>query len=166
MPKSKFDLTQTVPGSIYLVVQIATLLVGASVLTNYWLNTESISVDAKELNRGLETTNKPSPTPNVQKPEGVIPDNAINRMLITYWADKAPQAYKVMMCESGGNPKAKNKNSTASGLFQIIRGTFKLFKCEGDVFSASDNIACAYKLYERNQSFSPHWDASKDCWSK
>lgn len=45
---------------------------------------------------------------------------AINR----YFGAEASRACQVMLCESGGNPRAENPHSTASGLFQFIDGTW------------------------------------------
>lgn len=38
--------------------------------------------------------------------------------------DQVDTAMRVMACESGGNPQAKNPTSTAAGLFQFLRGTW------------------------------------------
>ena len=48
------------------------------------------------------------------------------------------------------NPLAKNKNSSAKGVFQIIDGTWKGYKCTGSVLIYEDNIQCAKKIYESN----------------
>lgn len=74
-----------------------------------------------------------------------------------------PTMLKIAMAESGFNPLAKNPHSTASGLFQILKGTWAAHKCTGDVFNPHDNIQCARKIYN-DSGFSP-WDASKDNWS-
>ena len=34
------------------------------------------------------------------------------------------KAMRVMRCESGGNPDAKNRSSTAAGLFQFLKSTW------------------------------------------
>lgn len=78
--------------------------------------------------------------------------------------DAFPHAYSIAMCESSLNPTAKNQNSSASGLFQIIRGTWSEAGCTGDVFNEDDNIVCAKRLYDK-QGLKP-WKASKGCWSK
>ena len=54
--------------------------------------------------------------------------------------------YSIMMCESGGNPKAKNPTSSAKGLYQIIDGTWDSFQCTGDVLNGEDNTKCAQKI--------------------
>ena len=56
----------------------------------------------------------------------------------------------IAYCESRYNPLAKNPNSTAKGLFQILDGTWNAYGCEGDVFDEHDNIVCAIKIYKRS----------------
>lgn len=73
-----------------------------------------------------------------------------------------PIMVDIAMCESGFNPKIKNPGSSASGIFQIIKDTWEDHSCEGDVFDAEDNIACAKKLYEKNGT--RDWNPSKSCW--
>lgn len=76
-------------------------------------------------------------------------------------------AVHVAFCESSLNPTAKSKGSTASGLFQIIRGTWNGYKCGDNPFDPDQNIACARKIYLRNGwGSSASWEASKPCWSK
>lgn len=74
---------------------------------------------------------------------------------------------KVAAVESTGvigvfNPKAKNPDSSAKGLFQILDGTWKYYGCTGDPYDAEDNIACAVKIYAK-QGTTP-WDSSKGMW--
>jgi len=60
------------------------------------------------------------------------------------------QMIEIARAESQFNEKAKNPNSTAKGVFQIISSTWKHNKCDGDIFKAEDNIRCAYKIQERS----------------
>lgn len=69
---------------------------------------------------------------------------------------------RIANAESGFNPKAKNSNSTAKGLFQILDSTWKSNGCIGDVYNPVDNIACAKLLYTRNGTHP--WLASKSGW--
>lgn len=71
---------------------------------------------------------------------------------------------RIAKCESGLRPGAKNPTSTATGIFQIIIGTWDGNKCEGERWDFQDNIKCAYKLYQ-SRGFQP-WNASKHCWNK
>lgn len=43
---------------------------------------------------------------------------------IAYPAFTEGRAWKIIGVESGGNPRAKNRHSTASGLFQFLTSTF------------------------------------------
>ncbi|MCC2630221.1 MAG: Transglycosylase domain [Candidatus Paceibacter sp.] len=70
----------------------------------------------------------------------------------------------VAQCESSNNPFATNKTSSAKGLLQIIDGTWKHFRCDGDVFNAEDNMRCGMKI--ATQSGLHHWDESRHCWNK
>lgn len=76
---------------------------------------------------------------------------------------------KIIKAESGGNPNAKNKNSTASGCSQFIKSTW-----EGTLrqmgreyispFDARTNVeAMAFKI---SRGGIGAWNASKSKWSK
>jgi len=71
---------------------------------------------------------------------------------------------RVAKCESSLNPEAKNKSSTAKGIYQIIIGTWDGNRCTGERWDFVDNIDCGYKLL-KTRGFQP-WDASKQCWNK
>ena len=69
---------------------------------------------------------------------------------------------RIARSESNFRAEAKNPNSTASGIFQIIYGTWNGNKCEGSAFDAEDNINCAFKIYAR-RGFQP-WASSASSW--
>lgn len=71
---------------------------------------------------------------------------------------------KIARCESGNDPLAKNKKSSAKGLLQIIDGTWESFKCEGSVLNPDDNMRCGVKI--ATQSGLHHWNESRSCWIK
>lgn len=100
-----------------------------------------------------------SPTP-IEKPKDVPG-------LIKYYSEVYNIDYRLPMevarAESGFNPLAKNKHSTASGVFQFIRSTWAE-NCEGDVFNADDNVRCAVRMI--GEGGIRHWDASKHVWGK
>lgn len=58
--------------------------------------------------------------------------------------------------ESNYRETAKNKSSTARGVFQILAGTWYSNNCVGDPLKFQDNITCAYKILD-NQGF-PAWE--------
>jgi len=64
------------------------------------------------------------------------------------------QMIRIARYESNFNPKAKNRNSTAKGVFQILDGTWKANKCAGDVYKLEDNIDCAWKIQSK-RGFQP-----------
>lgn len=76
----------------------------------------------------------------------------------------APVMVKIAQAESQFNPTNKNPSSSASGLFQILKGTWKSYSCTGSVMNAADNISCARKIYDDDGT--SQWDASKSTWSK
>lgn len=76
------------------------------------------------------------------------------------------QAMRVLACESRGNPQAKNRTSTASGLFQFIRSTWDWVRTETNVglphrqggpFNPWANIRNAAWLSRRG-SWWAHWE--------
>jgi soluble lytic murein transglycosylase-like protein len=75
--------------------------------------------------------------------------------------DEYKLLFKIIQCESGWNPLAKNQNSTASGLFQFIASTWNSWG-HGDVFNYVDNLEAGVRLY-RARGTSP-WLASVACW--
>lgn len=70
----------------------------------------------------------------------------------------------IAKAESGFNEKADNASSTADGLFQIINGTWKEFKCIGDKYDPFDNTLCAVNI--ATSSGLHHWDASAHVWKE
>lgn len=71
---------------------------------------------------------------------------------------------RIARAESNFREKAKNANSTASGVFQIIYGTWNSNNCQGNAFNFVNNIDCAWKI-ETARGFQP-WNASKGVWNK
>lgn len=73
----------------------------------------------------------------------------------------------LVQCESGGNPKAQNPTSSASGLFQFITGTWLSnsggrFAKRAKFATPQQQATIAAKVF-REQGLRP-WDASKHCW--
>ena len=73
---------------------------------------------------------------------------------------------RIIECESGGNPKAKNPNSTARGLLQIIKSSEEFCEeglgLELDMYSPEDNLLCGRYLVGHGGL--AHWQTSESCW--
>lgn len=61
-------------------------------------------------------------------------------------------ALKIAKCESRYDEAAKNKNSSAKGLYQFIDRTWKGY-CTGDPLVAEDSINCFVKLYKQHPGY-------------
>lgn len=73
---------------------------------------------------------------------------------------------RIANCESGYRWDAKNKTSTASGVFQYIRSTWAntpAGKQGISVFDADANVHMAIAAIANGGIY--HWNASKHCWS-
>lgn len=68
--------------------------------------------------------------------------------LINQYPWPADQAYRIMMCESGGNANAYNPRSGATGLFQILNGPF----------DPAENVALAFRMWQQRG-----WQPWKAC---
>ena len=83
------------------------------------------------------------------------PKSEVEGLIRKHFGEHAEKAIKVAKCESGLNPNAKNKHSTASGVFQIIKGTWignrKAMGLDTDLslrFNAEENIKTAKYIYD------------------
>jgi hypothetical protein len=81
--------------------------------------------------------------------------DAVNR----YWPGNKAWAHKIVRRESGGDPHSKNRTSTASGCFQLLRvhsARFARlgFSWQADRFDARANVLVAWDLY-REQGARP-----------
>lgn len=100
-----------------------------------------------------------------------------NRELIEKYAEKygvdSALAWRVARCESPKDgdvdPLAKNPTSTASGVFQFLKGSWKYYgtqlwgSVEGkDVFNREHNIELA--MYVMSKRGTVDWTASQYCW--
>ncbi len=78
------------------------------------------------------------------------------------------RAIRVIRCESGGNPTAKNPRSTASGLFQHLASMWgdrsvAAGVAGSDVFDPVANVQVAAWLVYEGGGWS-HWYTSRPCW--
>ena len=92
-----------------------------------------------------------------------------NEVLASFTAFRdIPVIKRIIFCESTNNPNAKNPNSSAKGLLQIINKTAgeceEYFGREMNMYNSSDNLACGEYLYNR-YGLKP-WASSKGCWGK
>lgn len=72
-------------------------------------------------------------------------------------AEQVANACRVMMCESGGNPNAKNSGSSASGLFQFLDGTWESTTgtpAPARAYDPATQVAAAAKLW-RSSGWAP-----------
>lgn len=105
--------------------------------------------------------------PAVKAAEPVKSPVTVEEKIRAAFPEDPDMAVKVAFCESSLNPNAKHTNSSASGLFQIIKGTWRGYKCGDNQFDPDQNIECARKIYLRNGwGSTASWAASKPCWSK
>lgn len=103
---------------------------------------------------------KPQAESLVLGPRTFIPAVENWRSLVqAHFGPYTNDALAVMQCESMGDKHAKNPTSTASGLFQFLRSTWKAVTGESDhngVFDGAYNIAAAWKLSKGGTDWS-HW---------
>ncbi len=129
----------------------------------------------------LETISIPKPIQSIPKPKTLAREAkndqiAYNRSCYDY-VDEMATKYnvdgdlmrRIIKAESGGNPNAKNKNSTASGCSQFIKSTWEgtLRQMGREYISPFDpktNVeAMAFKISRGGINA---WNASKSKWSK
>lgn len=72
------------------------------------------------------------------------------------------KAARVCRCESSNNPSARNPDSTATGLFQILRGTWFDYG-SGNIYNPYDNSSTGYRIF-KGQGWGA-WTPSRKCWS-
>ncbi len=81
-------------------------------------------------------------------------------------ASADPVLDPIVQCESGGDPTAQNASSSASGLYQMIDGTWKAYggsTAHARQASVAEQTAVARRLMAA-EGTSP-WNASRSCWS-
>ena len=103
------------------------------------------------VSRGTPRT-RPAPTTTTVRRVLTVTWAAGWRQLISQlFGAAAPTAFRVVQCESGGNPDAHNP-SGANGLFQVLGGSF----------DPDTNVEEAYRMW-RQRGWEP-WTASEHCW--
>lgn len=93
---------------------------------------------------------------------------SVEQIIREEWGKDAEIGLKIAFCESSYNPTIKNKNSTATGLFQIIKGTWKENRkkmgLDTDIElrkDARENAKTAYFIYQHRGS--QPWVSSSHC---
>ena len=99
---------------------------------------------------------------NVRTWEELERDPAFVENMVRHEFLDAPIMVEIARAESRFIPTAKNPASTATGVFQILVGTWAAYGCVGERTDASDNIACARIIY--NQDGTTPWNASSENW--
>lgn len=69
-------------------------------------------------------------------------------------------AFAIAVCESSLNPYAKNKNSTAKGIYQFLDSTWKWIGANGEQYDPEESIRQFMIWYPKN----PNW--WKECLNK
>jgi len=85
--------------------------------------------------------------------------DSIEDQIKAVFKEYGDQAVKVAKCESGLNPKARNKTSSARGLFQIMQSWHKID--QKWLYNPTVNIEIAHQLFQE-QGWEP-WRASNGC---
>lgn len=68
----------------------------------------------------------------------------------------------IVQCESGGNPRAQNPHSTASGLFQDLDSTWHHYDGYARAMDAPSSVQWSFNM----RLPISNWDASRSCWSR
>lgn len=93
-------------------------------------------------------------------------DLSLEGLVEKYCGEKSALAKRIIKAESNWNPQAKNKSSSASGLFQFIKSSWASYSkkagVNGDVFDAHDNIKVG--CWVLNTTGTSPWNASKSKW--
>ena len=89
-----------------------------------------------------------------------IPDYVEDQIKMVFGNDST-DAIKVAKCESGLNPKARNGQSTATGVFQIMASVHGVSRTRLE--NPMVNILIAKELFDGTGENWRHWRASINC---
>lgn len=93
---------------------------------------------------------RPQPMPTADYKVRI--EEEIRNMAAVYGVD-VDTALRIAKCESSLNPQAKNKHSTAKGVYQFTDPTWKWIKAEGHQYDYKENIIQFMKYYPKY----PQW---------
>jgi LysM repeat protein len=101
---------------------------------------------------GRKSARSASSTVTLSRNTSNVPvGSSIETMITRAFGPYAPGAVNIARCESGLNPAAYNPYSGASGLFQIIPGTWAgTSQAHYSPFNAQANIAAAHEIFVRD----------------
>lgn len=131
-------------------------------------------VETAEASKIVVITPQPTQTPTksvITKIKPKASQSEVVALIEEIWGKDAEIGKKIAFCESSWGLNNTNPESSATGVYQIIKSTWignrKSMGENTDLslrFDPRENIKTAYYLYQRRGT--QPWDASKWCWSK
>lgn len=155
---------RVLPLTLFLAAIVGGLLVGIAL--SFWL-----FAPAPEMLSPVPSTLNYLKPPQVYAAESTpeLPISTPEQIIEEEWGSDAKIGKDIAFCESSLNPGAKNKTSSATGLFQIIKATWignrKAMKLNTDIAlrtDARENAKTAYFIYQHRGT--QPWVSSKHCW--
>lgn len=90
--------------------------------------------------------------------------NTPQEIIMAIFKSDSKLALSIARAESTLCLRKINPASSARGCYQILKGTWKNYACQGDSMIDLDNIRCAKKIFDR--SGTNPWNESKKVWGK
>lgn len=134
---------------------------------------QTVEPNTSRLENRRDNTSEFPARSNIQRPyQGrTYTKEEVQALIIQYsqqYGISADVPLRVARCESGFNQFAKNRSSTASGVYQWLASSWRNQPASVNgtvsVFDAEANIRAAVWLIAHNK-ISP-WNASKHCWKQ
>jgi hypothetical protein len=132
---------------------------------------KAAAVDKAAKVKAKKLTQKPKPKKKIVKIEKTVKPKkkAVKAKKVAKPKTKKVGLSGIAACiakyESGGNPRAQNPHSSASGLFQFVDGTWRAITGRSDRAKdapVSVQIAAFYKLWNNGKG-AHHWVVSPKC---
>lgn len=134
---------------------MACLMIGTSVLISITIPNKIFGEYSKALAPQYNPLESLSDNPTISEIK-----LAISYVAKKYLVDES-QLMQVIKCESSYRTNAVGDDGLAYGLLQFHKPTFDKF-CEGNYYSAKDQLVCAAKMWSQNEKNKLHWS----CWKK